>query len=87
MDALLNALEKNEELVSKENKFMPLKPLAIPKMVRGNIIVEIGDEEYCKGVEELKFSVDGKLSRERVKKALQKWRSRKYYRFLKFFLS
>lgn len=46
--------------------FLPLKPLSVPRVEGGNVVVEIVDDDYQQGVNVMSFSVDGKLS-------LQKW--------------
>lgn len=38
-----------------------LRPLSPPRLVGGNVVVEVDDEQYQKWVEDLKFSVVGKL--------------------------
>lgn len=52
-------------VTQKVDDIFPLKPLSAPKMAGGNIVVEIDEEEYRRGVEDLKFSVIGKLSMSR----------------------
>lgn len=42
-----------------------LKPFDVPR-VEGNIVVEINDEGYQKGVEDTKYSVVGRLSLQKV---------------------
>lgn len=39
-----------------------LKPLPIPRVEGGNVVVEIDEDDNHKGVNELMFSVVGKLS-------------------------
>lgn len=40
---------------------MPLKEGAKPRMEGGNIVVEVVKEDYSKAMEELRFSVIGRL--------------------------
>lgn len=46
----------------EEEILVSLKPLANPKLVGGNVLVEVDDKEYRRGVEDLKFSIVGRLS-------------------------
>lgn len=39
-----------------------LKPIPKPKIIEGNVVVELDADEYKKGVEHLKFSVLGRLT-------------------------
>lgn len=41
---------------------IPLKLIPSPKVIRGNAVVEIHDEDYKRGVEHLQFNVLGTLS-------------------------
>lgn len=41
---------------------VPLKPISAPRMAGGNVVIEIDEEEYHRGVDELKYSVIGKLT-------------------------
>lgn len=43
----------------------PLKPLPNPRLVGGNIVVEVDKEDYQRGIEKLKYSVIGRLSLQR----------------------
>lgn len=41
---------------------IPLKPIPSLKVVGGNIVVELDDEDYKRGIDHLRFSVLGRLS-------------------------
>lgn len=56
---------KKPKTIQEEEECVPLKPLAAPMMVGGNIIVDFNDEEYYRGVEDLKNCVIGKLTLQR----------------------
>lgn len=53
----------------EEEEYTPMKPLSAPRMAEGNIIIEIDEEEYHRGVEELKYNTTGKLALSRAAKA------------------
>lgn len=53
-------MEKQNQSVEVDS--IPLKPISNPKVVGGNVVVEVDAEEYKRGVENLKFSVIGRLS-------------------------
>lgn len=38
-----------------------LKPFSIPRVEGGNVIVDLDDDDYSPGIEELQFSVVGRL--------------------------
>lgn len=48
-----------------EETVVPLKPLCNPRLVGGNIVVGADDDDYRRGIDELKFIVIGKLSMQR----------------------
>lgn len=48
-------------LSGKVQGVFPLKPLLIPRVEGGNIVVELDLEEYLQGIEELQYSVVGRL--------------------------
>lgn len=59
-EAIVNEVSK-EEVHQRgiEEDSIPLKPLLKPRFFVGNVVVEVDDEDYYRGVEE--FSVIGKL--------------------------
>lgn len=61
-DVLRSGVEKKDNYKSSEGEFFPLKPIAALKNYRGNIVVEIDEEEYYKGIVELKYNITGKLT-------------------------
>lgn len=62
VEVLLNGNVKEMKITKEEDVHVPLKPLLAPRMARGNVGVEVDEEEYCRGVEELKHNVIGKLT-------------------------
>lgn len=57
-DALTSLKER--EKVQNVGKINGLKPLTIPRYERGNLVVYLDQEDY-KGIEELQYSVVGRL--------------------------
>lgn len=51
-----------ENVLMEDDNVLPLKPIPNPKMEGGNIVVEANGANYRKGVEELKFTVIGRIS-------------------------
>lgn len=62
VDVLRKGNVKDSVIQKVDDVYVPLKPLSAPTMAGGNIVVEIDEEEYRSGVEDLKYSVIGKLS-------------------------
>lgn len=56
------ASQDNHQGSSQEAVSIPLKPLPSPKIVGGNVVGEVDNAEYQRGVYQLKFSVIGRLT-------------------------
>lgn len=72
-EVLLNGNANIVNNTQEEGEFVSLRPLSPPRMAWGNIVVEVDDEEYQKGVEEQKFSVTGKLILRRDDQIPTRW--------------
>lgn len=62
----LNKGEERKKCSFKDNSEVPrvvmqLKPISIPRIEGGNVVVEVDEDDYRKGVMELQFSVVGRL--------------------------
>lgn len=49
----------------EENLTIPLKPTSKPRQEGGNIVIIVDDDDYCSGVDALKFSIVACLSLQR----------------------
>lgn len=67
-------LQSGNKLENEEDDIIPLQPTSNPIIAGGNVVVEIDDAEYRRGVEDLKFSVMGKLLLQRGERFLPRWR-------------
>lgn len=45
----------------QQGGIIPLKPIVLPRFEGGNVVVEIDEEDYQKGVNEIQYSVVGQL--------------------------
>lgn len=55
----LPRVKENNHIEGGANRVV--KPLAVPRYEGGNLVIELDEDDYLKGVDELKFSVVGKL--------------------------
>lgn len=61
-DVQLNGNAFEDKTMKEEDEYVPLKLISNPLLVGGNIVIEVHDEEYNRGVKDLKFSVIGQLA-------------------------
>lgn len=57
----------NKNASKEDEQTIPLKPISNPRLEWGNIVVVVDDDGYCRGIDELKFSIIGRLSLHRSK--------------------
>lgn len=69
MEVLLDKTIRDSKIMKIEDECVPLKLLFTPRIVGGNVVIEIDKDEYHRGVEELKYIVIGKLTLSREDEA------------------
>lgn len=61
-DALTDGSAQGSKQIFNDEEVVPLKPIALPRVEGGNVVVKIDEENYQKGVNELQYSVVRRLS-------------------------
>lgn len=69
-DVLLDGTVNKSKLMKIEEGCVPLKPLAAPTIAGGNVVIEIDEDAYQRGIDGLKYSVIAKLMLPRGDKVL-----------------
>lgn len=59
-------MESEKKHSEKGGANRPMKPLAVPRYEGSNLVIDLDEEDYLKGVEELKFSMVGQLYLPRI---------------------
>lgn len=60
-DIFIDQFNSNTSEKDNGQDTIPLKLVCLPRLEGGNVIVEIGEDEYYKGVNDLQFSMVGRL--------------------------
>lgn len=73
-EALIGVEGKDKKKEEVCNRIM--KPLAVPRYEGGNLVIDLDEEDYNRGVDELKYSVVGSYIFQKTVSSLLQWRSK-----------